>query len=383
MISDQKKLKLVKVFISFRHFSCSKGPLNRPFQYFNTKSIVDLHFIRPLSTKDVFFKEIADLTTQIPPPPLPPGAKQSLAELSAAGVSILNDLELWSWWKPSSWLRWGFESIHFYTDWPWWGVIAALTFLIRVTLIYVPIKMQRFNAKQSLLAPELNKFKARVLEAKTEGDHMLVHQIMMEQNDFMKQKGISPLTHFPLIASNCLIFMAQFFAIKEMANAKYPGWQDGGISWFTDLTVGDPYWSGVDVGSVEAMSSVIRPFLLYAFPAFMFVFASQFPSALCVYWVTNNMLSMMISFTFKRESVRRLLDLPKNMSNNKSAKSEFTQALRDWKSNVVLQSSSRKNMRQADYEQFQKAGRGKPILLVENQELENEEKIKLTTKKTI
>jgi len=40
-------------------------------------------------------------------------------------------------------------------------------------------------------------------------------------------------------------------------------------------------------------------------------------------------------------------------------------------------------MRQEDYEQFQKAGRGKPILLVKHQELENEEKPKLTIKKTI
>jgi len=139
MIGDQRKLKFVKVFISFRHFSCSKGLVNKSFQYVNTKSIVKLQFVRPLSTKDVFFKEIglfkffvsffnfllADLTSQIPPPPVPSGTKQTLEELVAAGVSILDDLELWNCWKPSCWLRWGFELCHFYTDLPWWGVISA------------------------------------------------------------------------------------------------------------------------------------------------------------------------------------------------------------------------------------------------------------------
>nr|CAD2124112.1 unnamed protein product [Meloidogyne enterolobii] len=396
MIGDQRKLKFVKVLISFRHFSCSKGLVNKSFQYVNTKSIVNLQFVRPLSTKDVFFKEIADLTSQIPPPPVPSGAKQTLEELVAAGVSILDDLELWTWWKPSCWLRWGFELCHFYTDLPWWGVIAAMTFLIRLSLIYVPIKIQRFNARQSQFRPEIQKFNDRTKEAKREGDHMLVYQIMMEQKDFLKQKDISPVKYMPLIASNSLVFMSQFFAIRNMAVAKYPGFQDGGIYWFTDLTVGDPYWilpaisaitvhfvfkSGVDIGSLDA-SPIMRPVLLYAFPAVVFVFALQFPSALCVYWVTNNVISMFISFTLKRDSVRRLLDLPETVVNKKS-KSEFKQAYQEWANNAAHQWSSRKNIRQEDYEQFQKAGRGKPILLVENRELENEEKPKLTIKKTI
>ncbi|CAK5031661.1 unnamed protein product [Meloidogyne enterolobii] len=116
---------------------------------------------------------LADLTSQIPPPPVPSGAKQTLEELVAAGVSILDDLELWTWWKPSCWLRWGFELCHFYTDLPWWGVIAAMTVLIRLTLIYVPIKIQRFNARQSQFRPEIQKFNDRTKEAKREGDHML------------------------------------------------------------------------------------------------------------------------------------------------------------------------------------------------------------------
>ncbi|CAK5034504.1 unnamed protein product [Meloidogyne enterolobii] len=92
---------------------------------------------------------------------------------------------------------------------------------------------------------------------------------------------------------------------------------------------------------------------------------------------------MFISFTLKRDAVRRLLDLPETVAYNKSGKAELKQAYQEWASNAANQWSSRKNIRQEDYEQFQKAGRGKPILLVENRELENEEKPKLAIKKTI
>jgi hypothetical protein len=50
-----------------------------------------------------------------------------------------------------------------------------------------------------------------------------------------------------------------------------------------------------------------------------------------------------------------------------------------FKANV--DNSSRKNLKKEDYEQFQKAGRGKPILLLEP-ELGNDNKIKLENKKT-
>jgi len=41
---------------------------------------------------------------------------------------------------------------------------------------------------------------------------------------------------------------------------------------------------------------------------------------------------MFISFTLKRESVRRLLDLPETVVNKKS-KSEFKQAYQEWTNN--------------------------------------------------
>jgi hypothetical protein len=43
----------------------------------------------------------------------------------AKGQSILEELELWDWWKPSAWIRWGLEYTHFTLDMPWWGTIIV------------------------------------------------------------------------------------------------------------------------------------------------------------------------------------------------------------------------------------------------------------------
>ncbi|KAF7638956.1 hypothetical protein Mgra_00001481 [Meloidogyne graminicola] len=358
MISLRERSKFVHVFISFRYFSSIKRPYFKPFQFEVTKNISNYQSVRLLSTKDVFFKDIGDLASQVPSPPLCSGPKQTLAEMLASGVSVLEDLELWTWWKPSCWLR---------------------TVLIRLSLIFVPIKMQRFAAKQKEFQPQIEKFRDRLMECKKEGDHMLVHQIMMEQNDFLKKNGISPVKYFPLVSANALIFMSQFFALKGLATSKYPGFQDGGILWFKDLSVGDPYWilpatsaftlhfalrSGIDVGTLDTFSPLVRQVVLYGFPAIVLVFALQFPSALCVYWVTNNVLSMIISSTFKKEPVRRLLNLPKTVDRIKPKESDFSKLYKEWKVKANHEMSSRKNTRQEDYENFQKAGRGKPILLV-------------------
>lgn len=58
-----------------------------------------------------------------PPPPAPPTT--SLEELVASGESVLDELGLFSWWKPSSYFRWGLEALHIHFDLPWWGAIVA------------------------------------------------------------------------------------------------------------------------------------------------------------------------------------------------------------------------------------------------------------------
>ncbi len=38
------------------------------------------------------------------------------------------------------------------------------------------------------------------------------------------------------------VFMSMFFALKDMAELPVPSLKDGGLAWFPDLTLADPYY---------------------------------------------------------------------------------------------------------------------------------------------
>jgi YidC/Oxa1 family membrane protein insertase len=61
----------------------------------------------------------------------------------------------------------------------------------------------------------------------------------LDLKSFMKEKNISMLKMFAPMAS-MPFFIIFFIALRRMAS-EYESFQWGGISWFTDLSVADPY----------------------------------------------------------------------------------------------------------------------------------------------
>jgi YidC/Oxa1 family membrane protein insertase len=114
-----------------------------------------------------------------------------------------------------------------------------------------------------------------------------------------------------------------------MSNLPVESLKAGGILWFTDLTVPDPYfilpvvtclslWCalefGVEAGNMPGMSALARKLMVRGMPLVLFPFIFSFPSALLTYWCTTNMISVVQVFILKIPSVRRTFNLP-NMKN--------------------------------------------------------------------
>ncbi|MFH4984268.1 hypothetical protein AB6A40_010977 [Gnathostoma spinigerum] len=214
-------------------------------------------------------KEIFGLTQEIlnisdlPPVPLPPPPLPSIEDLALSGQSVLNELGLLSWWKPSSYFRLALEGLHNHFDLPWWATIMCATVILRLSLIIVPIMSQRLIAKQSMYRKELAEFQERISDARREGNNLLMQQILLEQRDFMVSKDIKIGRQFLVTLANGAVFGTQFFAIREMVNANFPGWNTGGILWFTNLCAVDPYWalpllSAITMGIVFRVSAVFK-----------------------------------------------------------------------------------------------------------------------------
>ncbi|KAI6232986.1 OXA mitochondrial inner membrane insertase-like protein [Aphelenchoides fujianensis] len=198
--------------------------------------------VRFLSINDVFGRVDLNKVPGLPDVPTPPLPRPSLDELVGSGQSVLEELGLWTWWKPSSWFRWGMESMHIYFDLPWWSTIVIGTVILRLALIKVTVMSQKSMAIQSRYKPELDKFRARITDARAEANNQLVQQILMEQNDFLRSKDIRTGRQLLVMLANGGVFMTNFFAIRKMAKLNYPGWENGGALWFTNLTACDPYY---------------------------------------------------------------------------------------------------------------------------------------------
>uniref|UniRef100_A0A914Y336 Membrane insertase YidC/Oxa/ALB C-terminal domain-containing protein n=1 Tax=Panagrolaimus superbus TaxID=310955 RepID=A0A914Y336_9BILA len=331
---------------------------------------------RNFSSKDVF--GASSNFTDIPAPPLPAPPMPSIEELAASGQSVLDELGLFTWWKPTSYFRWALEALHVHFDLPWWGAIVAGTIVLRVALIYVPIMSQKLVAKQSKYKPELDEFKDRMQDAKAEGNHLAMQHVLLEQQSFMKERDIKIGRQFLVMFANGGVFMTQFFAIRKMIQANYPGWSDGGTLWFNDLTATDPYFLlpiisagtlayvlrlGVETGaSSDQLTPGIQLLMQYGIPVIVLISSTQFGSGLCVYWVTSNIISLVYAGMFKNAAIRNVFGIPPVIKWPTKAEkaSAWRVALKQYKANRNA-APSISDIRQRDADLFKKAGRAKPI----------------------
>jgi YidC/Oxa1 family membrane protein insertase len=124
-----------------------------------------------------------------------------------------------------------------------------------------------------------------------------VQGILVEQHKFMKSKGINMLTQAGIVLANGTVFLSNFFAIKKMASADFPGFENGGTLWFTNLLATDPYCglpiiaaastalvikSGIEMGaSSDQMAPGIKLMMQIGFPAVVFISGFYFPAVSC------------------------------------------------------------------------------------------------------
>jgi len=65
---------------------------------------------------------------------------------------------------------------------------------------------------------------------------------MIERQQFCKSKNIRMGRQLLITFLNGSIFMTQFFALKRMSTANFPGFSSEGALWFPNLCACDPYF---------------------------------------------------------------------------------------------------------------------------------------------
>jgi YidC/Oxa1 family membrane protein insertase len=217
------------------------------------------------------------------------------------------------------------------TGLPWWATIVLVTVTVRILILPFVFRGQANAIRLQNIQPKMAAYMKDIQYAKTTGNKMLLAQSAQAVQKLMKDNDCSPFRSLqtPLILMP--LFGTFFFALKGLGSAGLTSMQTGGLSWFTDLTVADPYYilpaasvimslivieTGAEMGSTQTavtpqakvMRNVFRVLIVGSLAVLIY-----FPAAIFCYMATNNVFSLAQLLLLNNEKVRKRLNLPKKI----------------------------------------------------------------------
>ncbi|KZO92468.1 hypothetical protein CALVIDRAFT_530125 [Calocera viscosa TUFC12733] len=256
----------------------------------------------------------------------------------------LSALDLGMGWTPASWAREAFEIVAATTGLPLWGSIILLTVLLRFALLPLVIPSMVNGAKLANISPEMKEIQTRIKAQLTKGDQIAANFEQRSLGLLMRQHDVKLSRSFMYPVAQALTSIACFFGFRSMALKPVPQLLEGGTLWFKDLTVEahifgsnivwwapwtwigvDAMWGlpmiataamwvnakyGGDIGGpttmqMQNMRSIASGMVIL----FCFVTLTQ-PQAVCLYFLTNNILLLIQSFVLSLRPVRNYFEIP-------------------------------------------------------------------------
>jgi YidC/Oxa1 family membrane protein insertase len=166
------------------------------------------------------------------PPPFPVDNVHHIGDLASMGLGT-------GWW-PSDWMIQLLEFLQVSTQLPWWGSIALLTLILRISLFPLALK----SARNAAIVPYFQDRQLQMMEAvkkaRESGELVKMRQASSDLMDLYREWGYSPTVPF-LGFLQIPIFFAVYRTMMRCSGLPVPGWENGGTLWFPDLTQTDPY----------------------------------------------------------------------------------------------------------------------------------------------
>lgn len=326
--------------------------------------------VRNLSTNDA---DQSLLDTIPEPPPIP--AAPEVADLVAGAEPAFTSIGLGGW-TPVGMVQQCMEYLHIGLDLPWWGVIAIGTVCVRLVLFPLVIASQRNAAKMNNNMPQMQVLQMKMTEARQAGNAIDSARYAQEMVQFMKEKDLNPLKNMLVPLAQAPIFISFFMGLRQMANAPVDSMREGGLFWFTDLTVCDQFYAlpvltsitmfltielGTDSARMSAPNMQTIKYVLRAMPLFIFPFTINFPGAILCYWACSNFFSLLQVGFLRIPKVRDYFKIERLVIHKPDAlpikKKKFTDGVKESWTNMKISRELEERARYDDIA-FQKAGKG-------------------------
>ena len=175
---------------------------------------------------------------------------------------------------------------------PWWLSIVLLTLMVRAFLFPLTVKQAKNARAMQELKPEMEE-----VRRKHKNDRQKQQEAIME---LYKERRMNPLAGFLPLLVQIPVFITMYRVIRHFEET-LQGFDSGGLFWFTDLTMADPYFvlpvvsasilvvaGGVSARNINPAQKRMMLFLPVGFTAFI----ARFPAGLFVYWITSNAFTL-------------------------------------------------------------------------------------------
>lgn len=184
-------------------------------------------------------------------------------------------------------------------NWGW--AIILLTCAVKLVLFPLSAKSYRSMAKMRVIAPEMQRLKEEHGE-----DRMKFSQEMMA---LYKKEQVNPLSGCLPLLLQMPIFLALYWVLMESVELRHAPW----LGWIQDLSAMDPLFIlPLIMGVTMYVQQMLNPQptdpmqakVFKLMPIIFTVFLLFFPSGLVLYWICNNLLTILQQWLVNRSIAR-------------------------------------------------------------------------------
>lgn len=251
------------------------------------------------------------------------------------------------------------------------------TVIFRVIAFPLVVMAQKNVSHLNNHMPKMQQLQAKMTDARQRGDVYESAVLGGELQTFMKEKKVNPMKNVIPLFLQFPLFASMFIGLRGMANLPLESMMSGGLFWFHDLTIPDPYYLlplftsvslymqihiGADGMSTQNFGPIGKT-VMKAMPVLLFLFTMNFPAAIGFYWCTTNVISVAQAKVIRIESLRRIFGIPKFIKwdeqklpvKQKGVREAFRETMDNWRvQNEVA------DRRTVDATAFRDAGARKP-----------------------
>jgi YidC/Oxa1 family membrane protein insertase len=193
-------------------------------------------------------------------------------------------------------LFWLLKWIHgFVGNWGW--AIVFLTILIKLVFYPLNAKAGRSMAQMKVLAPKMEKLKQLYGD-----DRQKMNQAMME---LYRTEKINPLGGCLPILVQIPVFIALYWVLLASIELRHAPW----VGWIKDLSAPDPYFILPVIYAISMYVTTklnpqpadpVQARIMLMMPIMFSIFFLFFPAGLVLYWVVQNLLSILQQWHINR-----------------------------------------------------------------------------------